>query len=36
MMAWAYQILLAQFVLTMGATLVFYIIWRLANPGKAW
>jgi hypothetical protein len=35
-MNWVYEILLLQFVITMGAALVFYIIWRLAHRGKKW
>ena len=35
-MAWPWKILLFQFCVTMGFALVFYIIWRLAHPGKKW
>ncbi len=35
-MAWPWKILLIQFVITMGMAVVFYIIWRLAHPGKKW
>ena len=35
-MAWVLNIILAQFVLTMVFTGIFYIIWRLSNPGKKW
>jgi hypothetical protein len=35
-MDWPWRILLFQFVVTMGATLVFYIIWRLAHRGQKW
>jgi hypothetical protein len=35
-MAWPWRILLIQFCVTMGATIVFYIIWRLAHRGQKW
>jgi hypothetical protein len=35
-MAWPYKILLFQFGVSMGATLLFYIIWRLAHRGQKW
>lgn len=35
-MAWPYEILLIQLLVTLGGALVFYIIWRLAHPGRKW
>jgi hypothetical protein len=35
-MAWPWRILLFQFCVTMGLTLFFYIIWRLAHRGQKW
>lgn len=35
-MAWPWKILLIQVGVTIGGALIFYLIWRLAHPGKKW
>lgn len=35
-MSWVLDIFLKEFVLAIVFAVICYLIWRLANPGRAW
>ena len=32
---WLFEIFIKQFCLVLGFSIVWYILWRIANPGKS-